>query len=193
MRDRDVRRAVRGQILRHHIADPDTLVLEELGLLNGNARVDVAVINGSVHGFELKSASDTLARLPAQIVAYGSVLDYVTLVVADNHLESASALVPAWWGIIAAREVADGIVNLTEVRAPKINPSIDPASLARLLWRDEAMDELERRGFADGVRNKPRRAVYARLTEAVPLQDLRAIVRRRLKQRLGWRSAAPRT
>src|SRR5579872_6856311 len=183
MRDRDVRRALRAQALRIHLADPETLVLDELGLLNGNARIDVAVVNGVVHGFELKSANDTLARLPAQIAAYGAVLDYVTLVVAENHFGVAAELVPSWWGLIVARDGAEGGVELTEVRAPEMNPSIDPASLARLLWRDEALDELEQRGVAEGVRSKPRREVYARLTETIPLQDLRAAVRKRLKQR----------
>jgi hypothetical protein len=193
VRDRDVRQAVRAQTLRNHIADPDTLVLDELGLLNGNARIDIAVVNGVVHGFELKSASDTLGRLPDQITAYGAVLDYVTLVVAENHLKAASAIVPAWWGLVAAREGDGGGVELVDVRAHMMNPAIDPAALARLLWRNEALDELDQRGLAEGVRSKPRRVIYARLTEAVSLQDLRAAVRDRLKRRAGWRSGSPRT
>jgi len=193
VRDRDVREALRSQALREHIADPQTLVLDELGLLNGNARVDVAVINGVIHGYELKSATDTLTRLPSQIVAYGAVLDFVTLVVAENHRDRAVALIPRWWGVLVAREVDGGAIKLTAKRKARMNPAIDPSALARLLWRDEALDELMSRGLADGMRSKPRRAIYAKLTESVPLPDLREVVRSRLKQRATWRTGRPRT
>ena len=60
MRDVDVRRAVHNKILRHHHGQDDTLVLDELGLLGGDTRVDIAVVNGKIHGYELKSDRDTL-------------------------------------------------------------------------------------------------------------------------------------
>ena len=176
-----------------HLADPDTLVVDELGLLNGGARVDIAVVNGTVHGYELKSASDTLARLPKQIAAYCAVLDYVTLVVAANHANAALEVVPDWWGILIATMNTAGEVELKAQRSARENPSVDPKALARLLWRDEALEELERRGLADGVRSKPRREVYAKLTATVPLSDLRAVVRRQLKRREGWRADRVRT
>lgn len=193
MRDRDVRAALREQALREHYADPNTLVIDELGLLNGRARVDVAVVNGVTHGYELKSASDTLNRLPAQIAAYSAVLDYVTIVVAEDHYRHAAPLLPTWWGISIATAGDHGVVQLGEERQPTMNPAIEPVALAALLWRDEVIEELERRGIASGVRSKPRRELYRRLTEAVQLPDLRAVVRSRLKQRSGWRPAAPRT
>src|SRR5690242_17854466 len=66
LRDRDVRKALKSKLLREHIADPRTLVLDELGLRHGACRVDIAVVNGSMHGYEIKSDSDTLERLPSQ-------------------------------------------------------------------------------------------------------------------------------
>lgn len=193
MRDRDVRTALRAQALSQHYEDPETLVIDELGLLNGRARVDVAVVNGMIHGYELKSASDTLARLPAQVAAYGAVLDLVTIVIAEEHYGRAAKLLPAWWGVTIATEDDAGCVLLADRREATMNPEIDPCSLATLLWRDEVIEELELLGVAAGVRSKPRRDLYRRLTEAVPLQGLRAIVRTRLKRRAGWRPAAQRT
>ena len=66
--------------------DPQTLIVEELGIRQGAARVDVAVVNGSLHGYEIKSARDTLERLPKQSELYSSVFDTITLVTAENHL-----------------------------------------------------------------------------------------------------------
>lgn len=193
VRDRDVRSALRAHALVEHYADPGTLVLDELGLLNGRARVDVAVVNGAIHGYELKSASDTLTRLPAQIAAYGAVLDFVTIVVASDHLEGALRLVPSWWGVVIAKTVGNDEVQLEDARAASMNVGIDPSALATLLWRDEVIEELKQRGAFRGVAGKPPRELYRRLTEVVQLEDLRAVVRRRLKQREGWRVASPRT
>jgi hypothetical protein len=39
--------------------DLDTRVVEEMGIWAGSVRVDIAVINGEFHGFELKSDRDT--------------------------------------------------------------------------------------------------------------------------------------
>jgi hypothetical protein len=88
MHDQDVRRSLRAEMNLRHASDPDTLVLEEFGLCQGSARIDVAVVNGSIHGYEIKSERDTLARLPSQRAVYSRALDYVTVVVADSHLKS---------------------------------------------------------------------------------------------------------
>ena len=55
MLDKDVRQAVKDKILKAHINDPSTLVIDELGLDHGRNRVDIAVINGELHGYELKA------------------------------------------------------------------------------------------------------------------------------------------
>jgi len=191
VRDRDIRGALRAQALREHLEDPGTLVIDELGLLHGGARVDVAVVNGEIHGFELKSAADTLERLPKQIAAYGAVLDRVTLVLAENHHQRAMTLVPEWWGVHVATQMSDSIV-LQSYRAAGANDGIDPRSLAMLLWRDEALGELGKRGLSRGLQSRPRRVLYERLIASLSLDELRYAVRTRLKERLGWRAAAPR-
>ena len=81
MLDRDVRLAVLNKVLKEHINDTSTLVIEEMGVNHGRNRVDIAVINGEIHGYELKSDSDNLLRLPKQAEAYSNIMDKVTLVV----------------------------------------------------------------------------------------------------------------
>lgn len=186
MRDRDVRKSVWCLLEADHAGDPDTLMLDELGLSNGSVRVDIAVINGQFEGFELKSELDTLERLPQQRDIYSKVLDRVTLVVAEKHVKHANEIVPDWWGLCVASSSEKGVL-LTKERCPKMNEEIDPRKLASLLWRDEGLKTLDTYNAAAGVRSKPREAIYQRLSEALDLDTLRAEVRLALKTRVGWR------
>jgi hypothetical protein len=64
-----------------HHANENTLVVDELGILNGKSRADIAVINGYLVGFEIKSDEDSLTRLNDQVEAYNAVFDRSTLIV----------------------------------------------------------------------------------------------------------------
>ena len=55
MRDIDVRRAVRKKLGEQYAHDPDTRIVEEMGIWSGTVRIDIAIINGELNGFELKS------------------------------------------------------------------------------------------------------------------------------------------
>lgn len=193
LRDIDVRKALHAKVLDEHHGDPNTLVLDELGLWYGVARVDIAVVNGRMHGFEIKSDRDTLERLPEQARIYGRVLDRVTVVVGHVHSEAVRHIVPEWWGIKVAIRGPRGAVHFTELRAPTMNPAVDPVAVAALLWREELLEILDGMGAARGVRGKSRDVLSRRLTELLPLDDLRATVRARLKVRPQWRVDAPRT
>jgi hypothetical protein len=182
MRDIDIRRALRVEMRAAHENDPNTLILEEMGLCQGLARVDVAVINGTVHGYEIKSEFDTLARLPGQTHTYNRVFDFVTIVTAKNHEAKISTSVPKWWGISIAVQSKGGVEIRVRRRARR-NNAVDPFSIAQLLWREEALEALDRLGLADGIRSKRRDALWLRLAESVPLADLSEIVRKAVKGR----------
>jgi len=187
MRDIDVRRAMAQKVLRQHKDEPETLVLHELGLAGGVSRVDVAVVNGRLHGYEIKSERDTLERLDDQAHIYGRIFDHVTIVAGERHVSCIEARVPAWWGIKVATAGPRGAVYLRQERYAKGNPSPDPEMIASLLWRPEALDILERYGYAKGVKSKGKAAMYRRLAEKLSLSDLRAEVRAALKVRTHWR------
>lgn len=188
MNDQQLRCAVKQKILSHYADDPDTRIFDELGIRHGAARIDIAVVNGIIHGFELKSERDTLKRLPRQVQMYNSVLDRVTLVVASRHANEASRLVPEWWGIKIAEMTPDGFLDVSDSRAAYDNPSLNILSVSKLLWRKEALTLLDEFGEAVRLRYKPRAIVYARLAEVADLDTVRERVRRQLKGRQTWRA-----
>jgi hypothetical protein len=165
-----------------YATDPDTLVIEELGILHGRCRIDLAVVNGRMHGYELKSDRDTLSRLPEQVQAYGSVFDCVTLVVGERHVRRAIEIVPDWWGVCVARFDSDAL-SLRDLKLPLTNPAPDPMSVVRLLWRNEALSLLGEVGGAKSVSSKSREWIYAALVAAAGSGYLRAAVRQCLKNR----------
>lgn len=185
MRDGDIRQALRAHLASEHAADPSTRFIDELDIC-GLARVDVAVVNGTLAGYELKSDVDTLRRLPHQVRTYSQVMDLLTLVVGEKHHDEAIELVPSWWGVILVRPKP--IPTLELLREPQWNSDVVALSLAQLLWRDEVLAVLAARGIDRGVRSKPRRVLWNRLADEIPLDQMRMVVRECLKGREGWRS-----
>lgn len=188
MHDSDVRSALHVLLNQQHEVEIDsTRFVDELDLC-GQVRVDVAVINGHLAGYELKSERDTLRRLPTQVAVYSRVLDRATLVVAERHLHHAQPLLPEWWGVMVASSTPTGVV-LEDHTAPAENPGISADDVVQLLWREEVLAELELRGLDAGVRSKSRAVMWERLARGVSLAELRMIVRERLKHRERWRVA----
>ncbi len=180
--DSDIRQVLRSKLLLKHATESDTVVIEELGLCRGQVRVDVSVVNGLLHGYEIKSDRDSLQRLSAQAELYGKVLDRATLVVGDRHLGEALDIVPGWWGILLVHRSANGLKFKT-VRRPGNNPNRDPRALVELLWLDDAIALLEERDAARGFRGKPRWVVWDRVCELFGINEIAKAVRVHLKAR----------
>ncbi|PYE98918.1 hypothetical protein C8J35_103519 [Rhizobium sp. PP-F2F-G38] len=185
MRDADVRSAICDYLIQMHDGDRDTMIIEEMGIWSGAVRIDVAVINGEMHGFELKSASDTLARLPSQRELYDRIFDRVTLVVADKHQSKAIAIIPEWWGVITAVD-NDAKVELQPYRDAELNPNISALQIARLLWRDEALHCLNRFGGSKGFKSATAEKLAHEVSGRLPLGQLCEEVRGVLKRRPNW-------
>jgi len=182
MRDIDARRALRQEVKRRHQGETDTLVVEELGVCQGVARVDFAVINGSIHGYEIKSERDTLVRLPAQSDAYSRALEFVTIVAAQNHLHKVVEAIPDWWGIWTVIRGSDTFA-IEAVRGAQPNPSLDSFALVQFLWREEALGILSQHGRSKGLLSKPRTELWRKLTQEFSTDELAEMVRQCLKRR----------
>jgi len=190
MRDIDIRSSLRSKLPFIHNSNSNIRIIEELGLCQGTVRVDIAVIDGALHGYEIKSDQDTLERLPLQKQIYSQVLDTVVLVFSGRNVDKVTSQVPQWWGIWQAVE-HDEQVEFEVIRNPELNPDVEPNSLVQCLWRDEALSILKERGLAQGLERKPRAILWQKLTETIPLTDLKVLVRNQLHIRENWRSDSP--
>ena len=188
LRDADIRRALRRTVLAPYVSDPDTVVIDELTLLQGAVRVDLAVVNGQFHGFEIKSEADTLERLPRQAQVYNRIFDLMTLVISPRRIDDALSIIPAWWGVISPESLNDATLEFRPIRQPAPNDAVDPRALAELLWRSEVLGLLAARGADAGYRSKPRRVLWTRLCEVYTSDEIRQVVRDRLRVRYARRS-----
>jgi hypothetical protein len=186
--DADIRRALIARLMRKYGAGRDAVVVGEFDC--PGARADVAVINGKMHGFEIKSERDTLTRLQNQSPAYGAIFDRVTAVVASRHLKKIDKHVPAWWGILEVT-TRSGRVCLKTVRRASPNPSPDALALAKMMWRKEALDVLRIRGLHKGFERAPVMDIWTRVASEVPLEEIARESRRAIKGRYGLQSAKP--
>lgn len=185
-RDIDIRNRLHYSLNEEFLSDSSTLIIDELGLCQGNARVDIAVVNGLIHGYEIKSESDTLERLPGQISVYNKVLDEITIVTSNKHIESVKKLVPEWWGIEVAIAL-DNEIELSTLRKAYKNPDIEAYFVVQLLWREEALDILRQFELDRGYVSKSRKKIWEKLVDSFSLSDLQYYVREKLKSRKDWR------
>lgn len=187
MREIDVRDAVRSGPLRKYFVDNKSRVIDELAVCLGEARIDIAVVNGKLSGYELKSKNDTLIRLPKQAEAYSRVFDEITLVVDSSHSEASLKIIPEAWGVLEVRQDKVGKILLSKLRSAEANGAQAPLALAQLLWKEELLDILSRSGLR-APSSKSRGWLWAQLAAEMPLQKLKKEVRLALKKRADWRS-----
>jgi len=187
MRERDIRQTLRRYLAMINKA-PNTAIIDEFGVCQGRARVDMAVVNGTLQGYEIKSEDDTLSRLPLQADFYSKVFNTVTLVVASKHLRVVRTMVPKWWGLWEACKSSSGVV-LRKARRRRPNPDPDPVSVAQLLWKDEILDILVGLGADAGCKSKPKRWLWSYLASIISPRQLGDMVRQRLKRRASQQSA----
>jgi hypothetical protein len=188
LRDLDIRCALRAHFAEVHAGDDHTRVFEEMEVGLNAARVDLAVVNGRLEGFEIKSDHDRLDRLARQAEVYNRVFDCVTIVAGRRHVHDVVEAIPEWWGVTAAESCDNGVV-LRIVRPAQANPTPDGYSVAQLLRRPEALAILEEIGAAGGVRSKSLPYVWQRLVDTLSMEELGRRVRDTLVTRADWRGS----
>lgn len=187
MNDAEIREGFHRKKLHRHHANPCTLVLDELGLKHGRRRADIAVINGHLAGYEIKSDEDSLCRLDQQVKCYNDVFDRATIIVGTKHAEEVCSRVPEWWGIIVSSRGPRSGITFQTVRTARMNTGVDPYSVAQLLWKNEAAGILMELGASErNVRHK-RAVLYDLLAKSLSIGKLRFRVRECLKARKDWR------
>jgi hypothetical protein len=183
IKDIDIRKQLKKKLEVDFREDPSTVIIDELGICQGKVRTDLAVVNGKFYAYEIKSPSDTLARLPKQSELYSKVFDYVTLVVHEGFCKRATDIIPEWWGIIIAKKNNNGSIELNELRSPGFNNNIKAYDLVKLLWKEDALELLSQKDCLKGFKNKPRRFAWLKVCELYDIDEIRETIRMKLKER----------
>jgi len=176
-----LRRFVKGQ--------SQALLVEEMEVCLGRARVDLAVIGDDLLGIEIKGPKDDVTRLPTQVTAYSRCFDRVVLIVHEGLAPHAAPLIPLWWGLVVGSATTAGFVRYRFERCAQINPSLDFDALLSLLWRDE-LDALLRNLLGD--KSKPRatkKSLRAELLSRVAPFELHRAALKQLRDRVAWRTS----
>lgn len=183
MRDIDIRNIIHNYLSEKYNEIHDTLIVDELNIKNGLARIDIAVINGSIHGYEIKSEVDTLNRLQGQIKYYNSSLERISIVVNPKHTQKAMEEIPSWWGVIEV----DLKKNINEVREADENRSIEISDTLTLLWKDELIVILEKYNLSY-KKSWNRSKLINELAQRIEFKKLLEEIRQSLKSRKNWRN-----
>ncbi|MFV0516511.1 MAG: sce7726 family protein [Aminipila sp.] len=187
--DSDIRKLLIDKFFttKAFISDTTTKVIHEMDVCTGTSRIDIAVINGKINGYEIKSEQDTLERLPSQIESYNKVFDTVTIVTGEKYIDKVTNIVPEWWGIYCVTSQKDRL-TLKRKRQNKINKSIDILQVTQLLWRDELLKILALHDIQKGTKSKTRFALSEMVVNNIDPQIIKDFVRQALKNRTTWRA-----
>lgn len=184
MKDFEIRQILQRTELSKYCADGDSKIAHEMTLPVTKSRIDIAVINGHFHGYEIKGASDTLTRLPNQLIGYTQVFDYLTVVTEYAHHEKILKLVPEWVGVAICTNEKGKEFEL--IKDKELNPNRNAFYIAKLLWRDEILEIL--RTYAVPHKKKHRNWLLCELlAEFFDIEVLSDIVRNKLKHRVDWK------
>ena len=184
LKDNDIRVTLIDELNRIN-AQHDYRIIEELAVCDGEARVDVAVANGRLCGYEIKSDADTLERLALQQKCYDKTFDTVSIVVGEKFKDRIEECIPNYWGIYVVYEYA-GRCKIKRKRAAKVNKNIEANSLLELLWKEEIIKFLRNAGIK-GISGKNRRLLRQIVIDNFTLKEIRDYTRETIKSRQNWR------
>ena len=108
------------------------IVTAEFSLGSSGVRADLAVFDEMTIGFEIKSARDTLKRLPAQMMAYSRYFDHVIAIVAPQHLRNITY--DTLHGASLWTFDAEGTLSVVHDGSPN---AVDPSALDDVLTQAE--------------------------------------------------------
>jgi len=186
-KDNEIRKAFHIKRLSTYHNNSNTMVLDELGVIHGKNRIDIAVVNGHIHGYEIKSSRDNLSRFSSQLKTYIKCFEKLTIISAENHIEELNKVTPTWCGIIMAKKGARGGITFSTIRKAKKNPNVDIIAMAHFLWKKEAIELLIKFGASKDMLIGTREKLYNNISKLITIPELSTQIKNLFMKRDEWR------
>lgn len=148
MRDRDIRVALESWLLSKQHGSP-VRIIHEFPIPRPSSRIDIALINGRISGYEIKSDVDSLTRLPSQVSSYRKIFEHLCVVTTPQKSRSVLENTPSWCGVLSYGH--DGQFKI--LRKTKRNPNVDAECLLYSLSKKELLTISMTAGL-NSVKNK---------------------------------------
>jgi len=181
---------IRERLTKNLESDKNNIkVIQELGLGYYNSRIDIAVINQELCGYEIKSDMDTLKRLGMQTRSYNNIFDRITIVSGRNKVSELEKIIPDFWGLIVAFK-RDGKLILKRRREAGLNRNVNLKGLVNLLWRIEIAQILKAEKLYKGLSGYSKLGLSDIVLEEFSEGKIKSYVRKTLTKRIWeWRIA----
>lgn len=158
----------------------DAVLVNEMVVANWSRRADLAVANGKLHAFEIKSDLDTLRRLQAQVETYLYSFDKVTVVTTSRFLNVVKGMLPPEVEIWEAEKVHE-TVSIRIARRGRAIEIRNKRNLCGFLHKPEIVALLRSQGVKSNV-GAPREELI-KMTEYLQVKKVREYVLKAIKAR----------
>ncbi|CBJ49575.1 sce7726 family protein [Ralstonia solanacearum] len=160
----------------------DAVLINEMVIANWSRRADLAVANGRLTAFEIKSDLDTLSRLDGQVETYLQRFDKVVIVTTEKFYREVMRRTPDSVGvwILAPAESKQGY-RIRVARPGRATDVKRADALCGFLLRTELSSFLRSQGIA--IETDYPRATLTSLAGQAPASRLRAFVLEAIKKR----------
>lgn len=140
-----------------------------------SSRVDMASVNGTSIGYEIKTEYDNLQRLEKQIADYSRILEYVYVVCPDSMIPDVLSTIPDYCGIFSydGRRSNASFKVFSEA---KKSPNLDVSTMVRCMLKEER-------------KNAFQETRVEAITEKHSLDEVNKALKRTLKERYAPRMA----
>lgn len=179
LNEMDIKAALIDKLLEKGALE-NAVLINEMVIANWNRRADLAVANGRLYAYEIKSDLDTLDRLEGQVYAYLDRFDKVTVVTTPKFVLSVASQMPDQVEIWEASRQNQSVI-LRMARRGRTKDITSRRMLCGFLLKTELLSLLRKHGIGASV-STPREALIP-LMQGVSVKDLRPYVLDCLKNR----------
>lgn len=158
----------------------DAVIVNEMTVASWSRRADIALANGKLHAFEIKSQVDSLKRLDGQIQSFAEHFDKVTVVAASKFIPEIMQEYPAEIGVLEVI-AENGSISLKQVRPGRVSEVRSVKLLSTFITKSEISRLLKQNGInlpVDSSRQQLEGALVS-----VPVKRLRAFVLESIKKK----------